>query len=292
MSTELTTRIWMRETDVKSNFLNLLNEISTNSDCSNDWKHLSVSKGVISNRTTNLDKINTLGELDEILSNDPTSKITIYVPFACWRFYGNIASKEHVIFAISCWGERFGEQVEFNNETEGNAEISILNVGPYCAVLGEASEIDSINEKVESNLVSFMTLTQEITRALNLRKLLTFSDCGEFNLMNSHLAYFANRDELLDSINQFMTSLRNPGRKIKDQIQHSWRKDDDVLVLTEKIKQRLESNGSSTSLAHVEKVIRSEKFDFFETEEQLIFLNYPHFVNGFLDRLFLELVCY
>ena len=81
-------------------------------------------------------------------------------------------------------------------------------LGPFCALMEKTEATKKVNEKVEENLEKLTELVLSIPLNLPVKKMLTFSDAGDYLLTNAHMAYFSNYAELSNSITSFIKLLK------------------------------------------------------------------------------------
>lgn len=309
MATELDSRLWFSESQVSEVFLGLIHIVAESKICSNEWKNLIVKDLVPGKTLFEHSGEISIGELEKIVNNFNTSstKFTVYVPIECWRFTGLNSEHGHIMMAVSCWGRDYGTSIGFDQSIEGNAQISVLSVGPYCAVVNAESkeEIEKVNSHVAENLENLISLFQEISLKASPQKILTFSDAGQYILSNAHMSYFFSYDEIKRSIQHFMSIIKNglvnynvrpisSSDAISDSLLfHEWRSSEQRLALKNRL---LEINGTEYKVNSkgIEDALQSGKYDFFDRagNESLLVLNYPYFMNAFISDFFIDVIKY
>lgn len=307
MATELDSRLWFSESQVSEVFLKLIHIVSENKICSNEWKNLVIKEAVPGKTSFEQTGEVSLGELKKIASNFNTSstKLTIYVPIECWRFAGLKSEYEHVMMAVSCWGRDYGSNIGFDQEIEGNAQISVLSAGPYCAIENDdgKSELEKVNLHVAENLENLISLFQDISLKASPQKILTFSDAGQYILSNVHMSYFSRYEDIKTSILHFMSIMRDglvnynlkPMAKADPAgdsfLFHEWRSVEQRHALKSSLEQ-VNITGYKVNNEGIRDVLQSGKYDFFDREEDesLLVLNYPYFMNAFIADFFVDVI--
>jgi len=190
MATELDTRFWFGDSSIKNNLLSLVTTIDELSFSSKKWMNFTIYKsspGVVLSRVEGEISLAEMSNELKPYSGQSELKFSVYTSLKCWRFKGLVAEEASIIIVISCWGENYGKTFSFDRKFEGDAQLSILSIGPYCALLEGNDETININNKVEENLEGYLQLLQAIINKSNPQKIIVFNDLGDYILTNSHL---------------------------------------------------------------------------------------------------------
>lgn len=294
MAIELDTRIWC-ENENKNNFLNILNAINNSGFCQGDWNNFSIYRRAPGSKIYyESGKIDLKNITEKILEfeDDTILKFTVYSSLNCWRFLGNKSSREYVPVAISSWGKNYGQQFGFSTDMEGDMQFSIISSGSYIEVLDDSS--NEINEKVEINIENYLSIVQQIITDLSPLKLFSFDDSCHYLLHNVHMAYFSSLTVLKESLINYYQILLNglkeynipPLKDIDDKNKsylHEWRSDNQKKQLLQSLNEII-SNDAIITEAKIQETIDSGKYDYFERDKSVLILEYPFFMNAFLDR--------
>lgn len=305
MATELDTRIWLMQKaySTRDLFVKMLETVEESEICSGKFSNLSVYENIPSNKVLSKNEEHNSTELKEILAsfNSEAFKFTIYVPLCCWRFSGYAATQSNIQLAISCWGSEFGRSIGLDIFYEGNAQLSVLSVGPFCELINDTSTLAlAVNSKVEENNESFINLLLCIVKVLTPKKMMTFSDAGAYIPINAHIAYYNSKDEIIQdyvwlketlisgNVTYTIPSLLDGRFESDFNILHEWR----TQISKEKLSMELFKiiKSSCISRERISSVLKSGKIDSFENGDAVMILDYPFFANNFLDEFFLDLV--
>lgn len=232
--------------------------------------------------------------LGEVLSKFQSEdyRFTIYANFKCWRFEGISSERKNVSVAVSVWGRDYGRVLGFNNETEGDAQISFLSVGPFCKVDSSDDSSNDINEKVRENNHSVIDFIVDFISHENFIKVFAFTDAGVYCPHNSHLAFFSSKKILCSEVNKYRAYLKL--QKTKEKIDnydtdfyHRWRSQEQIKVLNLLI--NLNSQIEIHSEADfIDELIKRKGFDIYFIGDGIMILVEPYFINNFIEGLFLE----
>jgi hypothetical protein len=305
MATELDSRLWYGERRAPVQFMELVRTISASEICVNNWNEFSIAESAPGKVILEVGGNISLDELQKQvqLHDGNNLKFTVYVSIRCWRFSGMNAEMANVGMAVSCWGDDYGAVFHFDQTLEGHGQISILSVGPYCAIVDkeETEAVKNVNEHVAQNLNDLLDLIQLIVSRIRVEKLLTFSDVGHYALFNVHLAYFAGLDQIRLAIDQFLKMGREgnphynirPWRDIemsKSFLLHEWRTPEQRQALKERLVSLLGAADANVSTGRLYRVLETGKYDFFDKDGSLIILDYPFFMNAFIAEFFFDLL--
>ncbi len=300
MATEIDTRIWTDENVIES-FIKSLKSIEISIGNPIEWGKLKVAQNAPGNIIHELNELDTLSEIEVFVSNlrdKEELNITLYFSLDVARFVKGKVLEGSVQCAISFWGNQYGRTFNLDQTKEGNGQLSILNVGPYCAVIGDQRQYTEVNNKVSENIENYIDLLQHIIRNIDPKKVLVFTDAGEYVITNAHLAYFKNNQELNKSFDDFVNLLNATGREVLDDnsgkshwFLHEWRDLELQQSLREKL--LLIANKTKTKIDTAEKartILENGNYDFFEFQDGLLILDYPYTFNSFLDAFVFDVI--
>jgi hypothetical protein len=305
MSTELVIRIWDdNEISPTAQLLNLMKIFELNEVSQEGWKGLTIQESDLSKKTPQSNKVLSSQEINTALAeyNRDDLPLSVRSAFSCWRFDGTIIQKGFVPFWIEAWGDSFTNKTGRCKEIEGDAAISLVNSGPFVALTQseDAPQIQNINQHIEKNLESVTDLILAIAENLNPLAMKVFTDQGLYQPLNAHLIFFRDRTVLLNDLiflkklwneglqNYHTTPLREWGNSPDSYVLHHWR----GLETSQKIYNRL------ASLIDKFNHLDTQNFDFiewshydnYESKNGRLVLDYPYFVNSFLDHFYIDLL--
>lgn len=187
MATELDSRIWLAEDNTKKKFIDVLRIVNNSPICNQKWQNLFIEEE-FNTEVENIPEVESFAEVEKVINDYKKtnhSKFTIYTSIKCWRFDKIEIVDSHVMVGISAWDKEYGEIIGFDNRIEGNIQVSVLNVGPYCELLNDdITGFKEVNLKVEENLENYLHLMQSLIVMLNPSLLLTYTNSGEYILSN------------------------------------------------------------------------------------------------------------
>jgi hypothetical protein len=304
MATELTVRLYFdAEPASRSVFAQLVDAITAWGEANAPWQGLRVSgpqRQVIHRDDAPLEPSALTAAA--ACFGDGAHQISSRISYRCWRFHGRTAEPGSSLAWVEAWGDRYGEaRGEDVRRIWGSAAFTIADVGPYCAVL-EASdaEVAAVNQRVEDNLERLTKLIFGFVGTLRPASLKVFTDQGLYLPFNAHLAYYASEARLLDDVRLvaevWRRGLRDhqvpPLAEVSDGKSiafHWWRSDEARHRLATKLGGRIERAAAATT-DDVGRILASGRFDTYTAPIGFVVLDYPHFMNAFLDRLFVELL--
>jgi hypothetical protein len=309
MSLELDVRLWWDGSDLSTSerFEKTLGAFESWRGGQVEWTSAVLRKAVPGNKIKSLEGPLTTAQVLGLFPEDTTEDyyITAYSYMPCWRFSKEGISDEFVPIALSGWGNNYGTGFNFDRRFEGQAQFSVLNSGPFFGVMDRESQ-DFLpteqNAKVEENLERLMEVLQTITLHAEPTVWMAFSDEGSSYLpLNAHAAWFENPAKLLQVVQAFKADLSavNASQRLQpieslDELRgtgygHSFR----AGAAEAQILKRLQKIATSPKAAHamaLDEVLNKGKYDFYEFEEGLILLDFPFFLNSFLDEFVLDLL--
>lgn len=238
------------------------------------------------------------GELDEY-------KVTTYGSMPCWRFSGENIYLGEVAVAISAWGNTYGEMFGFDRQFEGHGQLCLLNSKPFFGLLDlETQEFpaNNSNAKIEENVEALLSLLIELTTRLKPAGWMAFTDDGSaYCIFNAHLVYFSNSRFLLNQVLAFRIMIQYGHPKqalvpvdtisslIGTGYHQSFRTAAQDVRLLQRLKDCSQKSISPTE-AHVQRVLASQKYDLMQGTDGAIVLEFPFFLNSFLDEFVLDLL--
>ncbi|MCG8417540.1 MAG: hypothetical protein MJE77_06295 [Proteobacteria bacterium] len=220
----------------------------------------------------------------------------------CWRFPGETATKGSIILWVECWERSYATQDGRDYDVEGDAALMFESVGPFCALLspGDHPNFDKVNRRVEDNLERLLDLLMSVANKLRPRSIKVFNDQGVYQPLNSHLVFFREAAVLLHDLH-FLKRLWDEGLRgyntppLRESLSNLdrmalnlWRDEDAQLELLLQLKDRIDR----TSQLDIGNIARLdwERFDNYEGDTGRIVLEYPDFMNSFLDQFYLALL--
>jgi hypothetical protein len=233
----------------------------------------------------------TITEIGAILKNYSRHK---YLKFSAQGTYQCFAQKNDAICKVSNpisvsfqtneVLQNFGESLEI----EGNYEIYFQRASPYVFIN------QTIANGVEQNLEDLMQLLLEITKLGAVEKFKVFSDNGDQLAFNAHLAFFRNENQVQEDLD-FMHSIWEKGLEnykipplktidFNDSIflTHEWRTEE----MRQKLKNSMQKTFQDKKPFNLDKYKESNHFDIYKTEKGFMVLEFPYFMNAFLDTFY------
>ena len=233
-------------------------------------------------------------------SEDILSTVT---SFRCWRFASGLPEPGSVAVIIEAWGETWARRNHEDNRLGGHAALSVMDCGPFCALVDtvENPSRDSINAKVEENLDALTGLFFRMIEALKPSSMKVFTDQGLYLPFNAHFAYYQDEARVLDDValiadvwerglpGHHIGPLKNHRPDDMGPAFHGWRNKSQQQNLWEELSTLLPYAHALTS-DDVRQALVSGRFDTYDMPAGFTVLDYPHFINSFLDRFFIELL--
>jgi hypothetical protein len=229
-------------------------------------------------------------------------KLSTRTSVPCWRFSGNAAQAGSTMAWIDAWGDEHGRVFgEDPRRVWGSAAFTLADAGPFVAVIDrEGPEVDEVNHRVEDNLEALTALVLDLAGRLAPTSIKVFTDQGAFLPFNAHLAYYRSPDALLADLRFLETVWRKglPGHQLPPLASledahsiafHWWRDDSQRRRLWLALQQGVERAASVTT-DQVTALLASGRFDSLTKGDGFAVLEYPHLLNGFVDRFFLDLL--
>jgi hypothetical protein len=300
---ELDTVIWFKSGAPADNFAALVERISECAGCNNDWSKLLVREHTYASEVFRKEEF-TVSKLPSLLSEFQSEAMhyTAYVSFDTWQPSAEGFFKMSLPVYVSAWGDKFGKVFNFDLRLEGNARIAFTDVSPFCVFINPETESAlEANTFVEKNLETYLGLIETISVLPHVNKILAFTDLCDYLLHNSNLAYFKNVEVLKSSLVEYVGFLKSGttekpfsldhfNEDYNDLFFHEWRPLEMKKELLQDLFRVLTSEPQKLTSKNLQSVFETNKFDSLTSGESFIVLEYPHLMNAFNDRFFIELL--
>lgn len=259
-----------------------------------------------------LDRQTTVSETDRRLSPEelcdaarghaePDELLSTSSSFRCWRFQGGSPQAGSVGAWLEAWGPQWTEHNHEDRRIGGEAALSVFDVGPFVALIDVVPHQAEVNARVEENLEALTALILALVETLAPRSVKVFSSQGLYLPINAHLLYVRDEGVVLDDLS-LMTQVWNHGLPAHhtaplqeahaDDIAstlHDWRTPEQRRRLWRELASLLPAADAVTA-DNVRTVLESSRFDTFTMPVGVTVLEYPHFMNAFLDRFYLDVL--
>lgn len=304
MATEITTRLYFDTEPVPSRLFTQMVESVAAWHEGARWQGLRVTAAPQRETIYRDDSLlDTQGLLSAAVRFEERSQqLSSRTSFPCWRFQGRKAEIGSSLAWVEAWGDDYGRaHGEDVRRVWGSASFTIADCGPYCALV-DSTDVGAaaVNERVEENLDRLTKLMFRIVETCRPASLKVFTDQGAFLPFNAHLAYYASEDRLLQDIRLVTDVWRHglPGHQLpplgdiddgRSIAFHWWRSDEARRQLMTALGARL-SQVDAIKVIDVQRVLASGEFDNYSMSPGFMVLEFPHFLNAFLDRFFLKLL--
>lgn len=305
MATEITTRLYFDAEPAPARvFAQLVEAVAAWHEDTPRWQGLRVTSGpqreVVHRDDAVLDTRDLISAAARFDAR--SQQISSRTSFPCWRFHGRAADRGSSLAWVEAWGDDYARfHGEDPRRVWGSAAFTIADCGPYCAIV-DAADVDAatVNERVEDNLDRLTKLVFRIVETCRPASLKMFTDQGAFLPFNAHLAYYASEDRLLGDARLIAEVWRDglPGHQLpalediadaRSIAFHWWRSDESRRRLMAALGARI-SRVDAIAAADVQRVLASGAFDRYDLSPGFLVLEFPHFLNAFLDRLFVTLL--
>jgi hypothetical protein len=303
MSTEITARLYFDSEPAPARlFTQLVEAVAAWGDGNAPWQGLRVSgprRAVIHRDDQPLETAALVAAAAPL--GGPSQQIASRISYRCWRFRGQTAELGSSVAWLEAWDDGYGQvQGEDVRRVWGSAAFTIADCGPYCALLDASDAAAKINERVEENLERFTRLIFGIVEAVQPAALKVFTDQGAYLPFNAHLAYYASEARVLEDMRLIADVWQRglPGHQLpplaeisdaKSIAFHWWRNDEQRRRLWTSLASWVPRAGEITA-EDVQRAVASGEFDTYSAPRGFIVLDFPHFVNAFLDRFFLTTI--
>jgi hypothetical protein len=305
MATEITARIYFdSEPDPAHLFARLIEVVSAWGEADVPWQGLRVVSGAPRETIHRDDSLLDPGALVAAAArfSGRSQQISSRTSYRCWRFQGRKAEWGSSLAWVEAWGDDYGRiHGEDVRRVWGSATFTIADCGPYCAVIpAEDAAATAVNERVEENLDRLTKLVFRIVEALEPASLKVFTDQGAFLPFNAHLAYYASEARLLEDARLIADVWQRglPGHQIpplgdladgRSIAFHWWRSDEARRRLMTALGDRIHRVAAITT-EDIRRTLAGGEFDNYSMPRGFTLLEFPHFLNAFIDRFFLKLL--
>ena len=231
----------------------------------------------------------------------PDELLSTRSSFRCWRFVGGSPQAGSVGVWLEAWGPRCTEHNHEDRRIGGEAALSVFDVGPFVALLDVVPHQAEVNARVEENLDALTALILGLAETLTPRSVKVFSSQGLYLPINAHMLYLRDEAVVLDDLS-LMAQVWHDGlpahhtapleQAHADDMAstlHGWRTPEQRQRLWRELASLMPVAGVVTA-DHVRAVLESSRFDTFTMPVGVAVLDYPHFMNAFLDRFYLAVL--
>jgi hypothetical protein len=231
-----------------------------------------------------------------------TQLLSTLTSVPCWRVRDGREQAGWVPVSIDAWGDARGSVFgEDPRHIWGSAAVSFANAGPFLALADRpGAEADRVNGRVEDNLEALTALVLDLAVRLQPVAIKVFTDQGAYLPFNAHLAYYRSDEAVLDDLRTIARVWRAglPGHQIPPLAQledahpsafHAWRSDEQRRALRLALQARVD-RAADVGSAQVRSLLASGRFDTLTAGAGFTILDYPHVLDAFVDRFFLELL--
>jgi hypothetical protein len=305
MSTELVIRIWAdKRISARTQLLDLIKIFEFKGFNQGSWKGLTVRESDLSKKTLQLQEPLSWEQINTALAKYDSDDLHLSVrsAFPCWRFDGTTPQDEFVPLWIEAWGNNFVNSTGRCREVEGDAAISLANSGPFVALIEseETPQLRQVNQYIEKNLERVTDLILAIAEQVNPVTMKAFTAQGLYQPLNAHLVFFRDQTVLLNDLifikklwDEGLPGYRTPPlRESVDKPDlytlHPWR----GLEASQTLSNRLScliNNIDYLTPTDLEQ-IDWQHYDNYEGENGRVVLDYPYWVNSFLDHFYIALL--
>lgn len=215
----------------------------------------------------------------------------------CWRRDGGQMVESSIVASLDVWGDEYGRAHEEDLRMGGNAAITLSHVGPY--VIDVSGRDVVYNEKVEANLEDLTSLMIHLTNTLQPDLLRLFDDDGLYLPCNAHAVYFRRPELVLEEVGLLRRVWQEglPAHRVAPLRTYTGGPQDGALHLGRTPEQRRALwERLSAGLAHtptvddVSATLATGRFDTLTKGETFFVLEYPHYVNAFVARFYMEVL--
>lgn len=305
MSTELVTRIWTDDgLSPRTQLLNLVKIFEDKGVAQSSWKGLTVRKSDLSKKMLKLQEPLSREQIGTVLMeyNSDDLHLSVRSAFPCWRFDGMTPQEGFVPLWIEAWGNKFANSAGRCREVEGDAAFSLADSGPFIALIEpkENPQLQQVNQHVEKNLESVTDLILAIAECVKPVTMKTFTAQGLYQPLNSHLVFFRDQTVLINDLiflkklwDDGLPSYRTPPlRESVDKPDlyalHPWRGLKASQALSTQLADLVDEINylTPTDLERID----WQDYDNYEGKNGRVVLDYPYWVNSFLDHFYTDLL--
>lgn len=292
---------------VLSTFSNVIDAVANWKNSDDLFQGLTIEQRESFNNIIENDSEFTVNGLVEIANGyDHTDNLFASgMAFECWRFKDGEAYRGHSRMDIDAWGFGHEMSVKRNVAVEGLCRLYLDNSGPFCSVIGEKeSEYKEANERVQNNLDDLLDLQLSLASSVCPKVLRVVPDGGLSIPLNSNSTFFSSHNDVISDLNfigkiwenglpkyQEMPPLKNYDSESHKYLLHEWRTEAQRNELWKRLSRVIDRIPLVTE-STVVSVLKSGRFDFYETDEHdgFLVLEEPFHFNNFLDRFYLEIL--
>lgn len=248
-----------------------------------------IAKVLISDKRGANQEFSDVEKISDILTGTIPDSISVKLFFPCYRFQPDIAYEGGVWTLITFNRLLFKQEGFVANQ--GHVQIVIDNSGPFF----ERPEDSDINQKKsEENINALFELILSISKFEKCKKMHVYTDVSAYYLLNAHLIFYKEISDLLIDIDLLKSKLTTgvlfPIQSKLSDIRyhlHPYRTDQQMDSLLTKINERV---GAKTSDRYrtLEQAIEKGEYDIFTNENAFVVLDYPFFLNRFVDSFVLS----
>lgn len=305
MSTELVIRMWFDErASPGSRLLSLIPFFEQQGIHDGTWKGLVIRDAASYKELFRLQEKLTSAHIAEVLAGYDGDHVHLSARTAlpCWRFNGTVAEDGYIPCWIETWGTGFVSSTGRRREIEGDAAFIVSNSGPFIALLEPEADphVQQVNQYVGENLERITTLILTIANDLQPWAIKGFTEQGLDQPLNAHLVFFRDPQVLINDV-AFLKELWDHGLPgystppLRDSVKtldryalHYWRGVEASQALCAQLADVI---GTSDHLT-VQQLAQIAwwKYDNYEVQQGRAVLEYPYWLNSFLDRFYLDLL--
>jgi hypothetical protein len=220
-----------------------------------------------------------------------------YTSLRCWRRDDDGMVEGSVVAYLNVYGDEYIRMNEEDPRMAGQAAITLSHAAPF--VVDITGQDATYNEKVEQNLDNLTGLMVDLANALQPDALRLFTDQGLYLPFNSHLSFFRRAEIVLEDIELLRQVWKHglplhrvpPLHSYTGGVQNGALHLDRTPAQRHELWQRLTAGlGHTPTVDDVHAILTSGRFDTLTKGEGFVVLEYPHFVNSFVARFYLEVL--
>jgi len=161
----------------------------------------------------------------------------------------------------------------------------LADVGPLCAITGPdgAPKDHPHHERVLENAERCTRVALDAACRIGARSAAAFSDAGAPLPWNAHVLYWSDEER---AAHEIASALEAAGGPLDAHRGHTWRSEEQRRELEERL--AAPETPIAVSGEHVRSVLDGGHFDVYRTDAGFAVLEYPWYVNAFVDRFLLE----
>ncbi len=304
MSIELVTRLWLGdEVPARVQLTNLMQIFESRGIEEASWKGLTVRDSNLSRKIFQSQELMSSIQVETALADYDKADLHFSIRSAlpCFRFKGMTPQKGFVPLWVEAWGKEFNESVGRCREIEGDAAFSLADSGPFIALIEheETLQVQQVNQCVEENLDKVTEIILTIAECIKPMTMKAFTAKGLYQPLNAHLVFFRDSFSLIDDL-KLIRKLWNEGlpnyrtAPLRESVNkpdllafHPWRGMESTSALVSRLAAAMDSVHylNHTCL----ETIDWKHYDNYESSGGRVVLDYPFWVNSFLDHFYLDL---